>query len=265
MLNREALNCPHIRKDSLIVNVSRNRAFTLAEGATRVAVPNGQCRAAFTLAEVLITLGIIGVVAAMTMPSLITNHQKKVTAKRLASAYSICANALEHAKAEYGDSSSWDKPSETISESTKTYVKKYFLPYINDYTDNGWRTYKNYYGDKINTTDLTSGGYFISLNNGVLLTFAFAAETTSDGSIRPTTLMITVDINNIHAPNKTGRDRFSMTFVSNEKLIVGDSNLVGNSRSELINKCSQKHSPACSRLIMIDGWEIKDDYPWKSL
>lgn len=33
---------------------------------------------AFTLAEVLITLGIIGVVAAMTMPTLIANHQKKL-------------------------------------------------------------------------------------------------------------------------------------------------------------------------------------------
>lgn len=30
----------------------------------------------FTLAEVLITLGIIGVVAALTMPSLIAEHQK---------------------------------------------------------------------------------------------------------------------------------------------------------------------------------------------
>ncbi len=32
----------------------------------------------FTLAEVLITLGIIGIVAAMTMPALIANYQKKV-------------------------------------------------------------------------------------------------------------------------------------------------------------------------------------------
>ena len=33
----------------------------------------------FTLAEVLITLGIIGVVAALTLPSLVTNYQKQVT------------------------------------------------------------------------------------------------------------------------------------------------------------------------------------------
>ena len=31
---------------------------------------------AFTLAEVLITLGIIGIVAALTMPTLIGNYQK---------------------------------------------------------------------------------------------------------------------------------------------------------------------------------------------
>ena len=34
-------------------------------------------KGAFTLAEVLITLGIIGVVATMTIPSLITNHQQR--------------------------------------------------------------------------------------------------------------------------------------------------------------------------------------------
>lgn len=33
---------------------------------------------AFTLAEVLITLGIIGVVAAMTMPVLISNYRESV-------------------------------------------------------------------------------------------------------------------------------------------------------------------------------------------
>ena len=32
---------------------------------------------AFTLAEVLVTLGIIGVVSAMTVPALLQNHQRK--------------------------------------------------------------------------------------------------------------------------------------------------------------------------------------------
>ena len=41
-----------------------------------------QKRVAFTLAEVLITLGIIGIVAALTLPALLTNIQSKVRAER---------------------------------------------------------------------------------------------------------------------------------------------------------------------------------------
>lgn len=44
---------------------------------------------AFTLAEVLITLGIIGVVASMTMPSLISKYQERVFVERLKQTYSI--------------------------------------------------------------------------------------------------------------------------------------------------------------------------------
>ncbi|MEE3349925.1 MAG: type II secretion system protein, partial [Candidatus Gastranaerophilaceae bacterium] len=40
-------------------------------------------KAAFTLAEVLITLGIIGVVAALTLPTLISNYQKRVYVNQL--------------------------------------------------------------------------------------------------------------------------------------------------------------------------------------
>ena len=43
---------------------------------------------AFTLAEVLITLGIIGIIAAMTLPSLIQKQQKKMAANQLKVMYS---------------------------------------------------------------------------------------------------------------------------------------------------------------------------------
>ena len=57
---------------------------------------------AFTLAEVLITLGVIGVVAAMTLPTLIFNYQKKVVANRLKQTYSLIYQSIEKSKAEYG-------------------------------------------------------------------------------------------------------------------------------------------------------------------
>ncbi|PWL80398.1 hypothetical protein DBY21_01910 [Candidatus Gastranaerophilales bacterium] len=48
----------------------------------------------FTLAEVLITLGIIGIVAAMTLPSVIGKYQKKVTVERLKKVYTSLSQAL---------------------------------------------------------------------------------------------------------------------------------------------------------------------------
>ena len=49
---------------------------------------------AFTLAEVLITLGIIGVVAALTLPSLIADYQEKVLVSQAKKSYSIIMNAI---------------------------------------------------------------------------------------------------------------------------------------------------------------------------
>ena len=46
-------------------------------------------KAAFTLAEVLITLGIIGIVAALTIPNLVVKYQRKVMQTRFQKAYSI--------------------------------------------------------------------------------------------------------------------------------------------------------------------------------
>ncbi len=57
--------------------------FNLAEGATHVDTPPTKAKVGFTLAEVLITLGIIGVVAAMTIPTLMTHYKKSQNSYRV--------------------------------------------------------------------------------------------------------------------------------------------------------------------------------------
>lgn len=49
---------------------------------------------AFTLAEVLITLGIIGIVAAMTIPTLMANYQKSVIYTQFQKSYSLMSSAV---------------------------------------------------------------------------------------------------------------------------------------------------------------------------
>ena len=57
----------------------------------------------FTLAEVLITLGIIGIVATLTIPSLINNYQKKQTVTKLQKAISVLNQAYKLAYDDVGE------------------------------------------------------------------------------------------------------------------------------------------------------------------
>ena len=76
-------------------------------GATHVAHWDNSRKIAFTLAEVLITLGIIGVVAALTIPTLMANHRKKVVETKLEKIYSVMNQAINLTNAEYGDVTNW--------------------------------------------------------------------------------------------------------------------------------------------------------------
>ena len=82
-------------------------AFTLAEGATHVGNCANYRKSAFTLAEVLITLAIIGVVAAMTIPTLISDYQEKVTVAKLKRLYSTISRSFLYSVAEYGEPNTW--------------------------------------------------------------------------------------------------------------------------------------------------------------
>ena len=62
-------------------------------------------KTAFTLAEVLITLGIIGVVAAMTIPTLVANYKEKELVNQAKTGYSIIQNAVQITMAQNGFSS----------------------------------------------------------------------------------------------------------------------------------------------------------------
>ena len=62
----------------------------------------------FTLADVLVTLGIIGVVSAMTIPTLMQNHQKKTYVTQLHKVY----NELQQAFLQYRN----DKNAVSLSE-----------------------------------------------------------------------------------------------------------------------------------------------------
>lgn len=79
---------------------------------------------AFTLAEVLITLGIIGVISALTLPSLILNYKNKVVEAKLKKIYSIINQAIVLSEGTNGNLEDWDFEN-------PEFLNTYIVPYIN--------------------------------------------------------------------------------------------------------------------------------------
>ena len=89
-------------------------------------------RHAFTMAEVLITLGIIGIVAAMTLPAVMGKYQKKVTVEKLKKFYSVITNAARLSEYENGEMADWEFPKQGYDANMNTFFRRYYMPYLKD-------------------------------------------------------------------------------------------------------------------------------------
>lgn len=211
---------------------------------------------AFTLAEVLITLGIIGVVASLTMPSLIANTRKNTYSVRLKKFYSVMQQAILMYNAENGTmSGEWEEPT-TTSESIENYWNIHFGPYFK----NVLKLEKKFTGGR----------------NGLIVYF-------EDGS----TLVITrggavdlrYDVNGEKPPNVYGRDNYIFLLRKGEFSTYNWENDIGsggiipdegeadftkdmNDRNNVLRLC-KKAALFCGHLLLLDGWEYKEDYPYR--
>ena len=240
--------------------------------------PHSPRKVAFTLAEVLITLGIIGVVAAMTLPMLIAKHQKITTVAQLQKAYSTLSQAFTMAQKDYGDISQWEFKPENPEDSTQSlqddldvFASRYLIPYLKIVTlCKGGSAAKKDCSYPIYSTDGRESGlhykegnlYKFILNNQNTVWLAYD---NNSGDFTMGTMLIFVDINGSQKPNTYGKDIFLMVLNSNSSKLkmFGE----GLKRETLLNSsgwgCAGSRSASyCGALIQNDGWQIKDDYPW---
>ena len=224
----------------------------------------------FTLAEVIITLGIIAIVAAMTLPSLIGNYQKKQTATQLKKIYSLLQQAQKRAEVDYEAIEYWD-----FTLSKTEFANRYIKPYYKILTDYDNTNFPTDYITNCNNGGNCDGyGSFPTASKFILTDGTLFAVNPAHSAPGENQLFITiiVDINGLKKPNKYGRDIFMFSVQpANGVLPYGVGNLAGLTqtasydRQLLLNRESrscQKDGIFCAALIMTDNWEIKDDYPW---
>lgn len=82
----------------------------------------------FTMSEILITIGVIGVVSAITLPTLIKKYNNYVTAQKLKKAYNTLSNGIRMAEVDYGPMKDWPKGADMGD--MREYYATYFQPYF---------------------------------------------------------------------------------------------------------------------------------------
>ncbi len=186
--------------------------------------PSLKTNPAFTLAEVLVTLGIIGVVAAMTIPSVVGKYKEKRTVVALKKAYSVLNNAYGRAIVDNGTPELWGWPGQNkyLSDSVKDALMPYFkdVIYCEGATDTRCfapEEYKTLVGDiAINSYfERSSRAFWFRLTDGMTVgIFSWAvdgncSQTCGTGHLdKSMCAYVLVDINGPEKPNRLGHDYF---------------------------------------------------------
>lgn len=198
--------------------------------ATHVNLLPTKARLGFTLAEVLITLGIIGVVAAMTIPNLIANYRAHQLSSRFLESYSIIQQVFKQMEA---DDISLLPTDYNTGSYYKTFMKylqaptdcglggniglsagnKKSKPCFNSNAGNTDVPYKTLDGKTNALSPLFDDGQ-IALQNGSLLLF--------ENNIIEQRVYVSVDLNGYNnKPNRWGYDLFTFQLKDGELKTMG--------------------------------------------
>lgn len=252
-------------------------------------------RRGFTIAEVLLALAVIGVVAAITIPSAIKNTRKQIIETKLAVTVSILNQALRGAELKYGGMSIWDltgyqvndfdSDNYDISDAGASFVNKYLAPNLKTINNGsssstlrslGYKTpWKSPNGQTV--FNLDKKVYPIILSNGTVIVHYGAkyVETNDPTKQHVKSIFLFVDLDGPGGDNTTGRDLFAFMIPFKSGLSIGtvaeygkmeNGKFVAESDEQQIeDKCKDGTivgSFYCAYLIKKNAWKVPKNYPW---
>lgn len=221
---------------------------------------------AFTLAEVLITLGVIGVVSAMTIPTIFSNYRKRQLETRIKADFSIIQQTLRFAE---DDGISFDMAiHDGSTASMKEWFDSFMAPHLKVeqicYDRPGcWHKMgivksltgkapkyenNNGIGGNIITFKIANGTFFNIDGNTAEDMASFGLDTTSDG------LTFYFDANGSSKPNRVGIDIYIMVWSSQGLVPAG----YNRTPQEVRNNCLHGDGYFCLQHVISNGWEIAD-------
>jgi len=177
----------------------------------------------FTLAEVLLVITIIGVIASLTIPDLITNIIDQQYAAKLKKTFSVLSNATIQVKEDNGGTL---VGLPVIGWSNYSLIS-YYYTYLNiikqcthpNTKGNCWhKDYEYYlYDGTPTTTPISPIG--VILADGAFVIFRDVSTTCTNGNMQSSTCdFVEVDVNGFKSPNTYGKDIFSF-FILKDRIV----------------------------------------------
>ncbi len=230
---------------------------------------------AFTLAEVLITLSIIGIIAAITLPSVISSYKKRVVLTKLQKFNYVMNNAIKLSYIENGNflknmevvEPSEDNPTGFSSqEQVIRFIEKYILKYMK--YDKIAKVDSTSDFKSLIRVDLLDGSMFfinaIPQSNFIHIWYLtdnrykeyWADENLRDEVLGKYSFIFYTDAN--HIDKGQGMVPYDSLWDGTREDLFNNS-LYGCAKSAEINQ----PGVFCTKLIQYDGWKISKDYPVK--
>lgn len=234
---------------------------------------------AFTLAEVLITITIIGIIAAITVPVIHNKYQKEIMLNQLKKTYSDMQQAISWSIAENGDISSWNFNLKT-EDFFNTYLKRYIVIGKDNFNQQRQADNIKYYqisGPEENHFGVMrwTESRYVHLASGAQI-FYSNKEVNSDTEYIHKGFFI--DVNGYKKPNTFGKDVFVLSLWKYHGLEFYQKNdgegwedsrnrtieQLINGPSNYSNQCNKTGIGSwCGAAIHRNGWKYPDNYPWK--
>lgn len=208
------------------------------------------------MAEILITISIIGIVSAITIPSIIQKQTEKANITALKKIYSVLSQATLSVVNENGNPQNWDISDENLKSIKQAYI--YYKPYLKiirecENKDGCW-AFPTYYLDgtiyKYNNAE-NDFTYYFTTSDGINVRIDISiAETLNmyygfnfpEGGQH---IWFYVDVNGNKKPNMLGKDIFVFAVTDNGLLLPAGS---GN-HSE---GCIKNNGRDCTAKVLFD-------------
>lgn len=221
---------------------------------------------AFTLAEVLITLGIIGIVAALTLPTVVQSYKKKVVETRMTKFYATFNEAIKRSEVVNGSYMDWDfNVPEEDPNAVMAWQDKYLSPYIKTLKKEvvslggrgKWYRVANWLpdGSLVLTCPYTTWFFFPNAKDFEISCQKYCYTDYEAAGQKWFTFTF--------LPQHSLYYKKALEPWTNSNAVSSEAIINDTTQGCKVNRPEGGERALCAKLIQINGWKIPDNYPFK--